>query len=53
MIDMQLKLVSQKKIPPTDKGMHYSREFQIMSNVVELMVLEFSRLKSNHSTILH
>ena len=53
MIAMHLKPVSQKKMPPTDKGMHYDHEFQIMSGVVKLMVLEFSRLKRNHSTILH
>ena len=53
MIAMQLKPVPQKKMPPTDKGMHYGHKFQIMSGLVKLMVLEFSRLICNHSTILH
>ena len=53
MIAMQLKPMSQKKMPPMDKGMHYSREFQIMSGVVKLMVLDFSRTIGNYLTILH
>ena len=53
MISMQLKPVSQKEMPPTNKGMHYGHEFQIMSEVVKLMVFEFSKLICNHMTILH
>ena len=34
MITMQLKPVSQKKMPPIDKGMHYGHKLQIMSGVV-------------------
>ena len=33
MITMKLKFVSQKKMPPIDKGMHYDYEFQVMSGV--------------------
>ena len=53
MITMQLKPMSQKKMPPMDKGMYYDHEFQIMSGVVKLMVLEFPGLICDHSTILH
>ena len=44
MIAMQLKPVPQKEMPPKNKGMDYGHEFQIMSGVVKLMVLEFPRL---------
>ena len=53
MITIQLKPVSQKKMPPMDIRMDYSWEFQIMSGVVKLMVLEFLGVICNYVTILH
>ena len=53
MITMQFKPMSQKEMSPMHKRMHHDLNFQIMTWVVKLMVLDFSRLICNHTTILH
>ena len=52
-IPSPVMMCPKNKMSPTDKGMHYGCEFEIMSGVVKLMVFEFSRLICTQTTILH